>query len=113
MDNLIPGLIGAAWLAIFVMLVWGVLSGWRRRLREEDAPLPVFRLLERDGLSLARLEDAFGVGELASAAARCASCAARTSCQAGVPGGWLGTRPAGCPNATLFERAHCLKVVAP
>jgi hypothetical protein len=105
MDHLVTILIGAAWLGILGMLIWGIVSGWREPFLR-DAPLPLFRLLERDGLTLARAEEAVGVGELARAARRCGSCAARTACETGVLGGWLGRRPLGCPNASLFDRAR-------
>ena len=103
MENVVTILIGTAWAAIFGMLVWGVASGWRRQMLS-DLPLPFFRLLERDGLTLAKAEAALGVNELARAASRCATCASRGACEAGVLGGWLGRRPVGCPNASLFDR---------
>jgi hypothetical protein len=103
MENMVTILIGAAWMAILGMLVWGVLSGWRRQMLS-DLPLPFFRLLGRDGLTLAQAEAAVGVNELANAASRCATCASRGACEAGVLGGWLGRRPAGCPNGSLFDR---------
>lgn len=103
MSEWVAVLIAAAWLAVFAMLVYGVVSGWQRQLRE-DAPLPLLRLLARDGITLARAEAALGASELARAASRCAGCASRTACETGVVGGWLGRRPAGCPNAALFDR---------
>ena len=103
MNDLVTVLIGAAWVAIFAMLVWGIVTGWRRQMLS-DLPLPMFRLLEREGVSLARVEAAVGVNALARAASRCATCAARTACDSGVLGGWLGRRPEGCPNASLLDR---------
>lgn len=99
MNMLVSFLIGAAWLAIFGMLAWGIVTGWRRQVRS-DMPLPLFRLLERQGLTLARVEEAVGIEELARAAGRCASCAFRPACESGVP----GRRPVGCPNGSLFDR---------
>jgi hypothetical protein len=103
MDQLVNFLIGAAWLAILGMLLWGTASGWRRQLRE-DGPLPLIRLLEREGVSVEKAEQAVGMGMLVRAAGRCAVCPARRACDSGVLGGWLGQRAEGCPNAALFER---------
>ena len=36
MDSVISFLIGGAWVAIFVMLVWGSVSGWRRQLQGDE-----------------------------------------------------------------------------
>jgi hypothetical protein len=40
MENLIPVLVGAAWLAIFAMLVVGVVSGTLHQLRNDAPQLP-------------------------------------------------------------------------
>jgi hypothetical protein len=37
MENVVAILIGAAWAAIFGMLVWGSVSGWRRQLRSDES----------------------------------------------------------------------------
>jgi hypothetical protein len=101
MDTLVPILITAAWIAIFAVLLSGVLNGWRHALRTDESPFPFFRLLERNGLTLAAAEAAVGIRELAHAAGRCTTCASRRACEAG---GFPFTRPAGCPNERLFER---------
>jgi hypothetical protein len=36
MNDIVMVLIGAAWVAIFVVLVWGVVDGWRRQLRNDE-----------------------------------------------------------------------------
>jgi ferredoxin len=92
MDNLVAIAVGAAWLAIFVMLVWGIVSGLRRQLRDEG-PLPFFAVLERKGLSVAQVEHAAGVEQLARAVGRCSLCEERKAC---------GTRA--CPNDALLSR---------
>lgn len=99
MNNVISILVGAAWLAIFAVLVWGIVTAWRRNLRD-DRPLPLFRLLERQGLTLRQVEEEVGIEGLTWAASRCASCALRHSCESGV----FGKRPVGCPNGRLFDR---------
>lgn len=98
--DLVTYLIAAIWLAILGVFCWGVVSGWRTQLLR-DLPLPFFRLLERDGLTVARAGALIGMSELADAASRCATCASRRACELG---GFRFTRPAGCRNEHLFER---------
>lgn len=98
--DLVTFLIAAAWLAILGVFFWGVVSGWRTQLLS-DLPLPFFRLLEREGLTVARAGALVGVTELTDAANRCTTCASRRACDLG---GFRFTRPAGCPNEQLFER---------
>jgi hypothetical protein len=87
------GLIGAAWLAIAAMLLWGVVSSVRRALGD-DTPLPFFVMLERRGLTATQLEAAAGIGGVARALRRCAYCAGRTDC---------GGRAVDCPNEALIR----------
>jgi hypothetical protein len=92
MDKFVAISVGAAWLAIFVMLVWVIVSGLRRQLRN-DGPLPFFGVLERKGLTLAQVEQAAGIEQLARAVGRCSLCEERKAC---------GTRA--CPNDALLSR---------
>ena len=57
--NLVLGLIGAAWLAIALMLVAGaaVALYW---LVQATRPLPFFAMIERHGLSRDQMERAVG-----------------------------------------------------
>lgn len=103
MNDLVTVLIGAAWLGILAVVGWGVVTGWRRQLAD-DGPLPLFRLLERAGVSAAQARTVLGVQDLAHATRSCALCASRTACEIGVAQKWLDERPAGCPNAGLFDR---------
>lgn len=103
MNDMVTVLIGAAWLGILAVVAWGVVSGWRRQLAD-DGPLPLYRLLARSGVSAMQAEAALGIEDLARATRSCALCASRTTCDSGLTGGWLGERPAACPNAGLFER---------
>ena len=66
-------LIGAAWAAILAVLLWGTATSWRRQLRN-SGPLPMFRLLEREGVSVDKAEQAVGMSALVQAAGRCAVC---------------------------------------
>jgi hypothetical protein len=47
--DMTTGLIGAAWLVIAAMLLWGVVSSVRRAL-SDNTPPPFFVMLERRGL---------------------------------------------------------------
>lgn len=98
--DLVTYLIAAAWLAIVAVFFWGVASGWRTQLLS-DLPLPFFRLLERDGLTVARAGSLIGMTALAEAASRCTTCASRRTCELG---GFRFARPQNCPNEHLLER---------
>ncbi len=84
------------WLAIVGMLLWGIAAGLRTALRN-DARLPFFGMLERQGLTLRQVEEAVGIDELARAVRRCTFCASRSSC---------GRHPVRCPNEPLLRRAQ-------
>lgn len=91
--DIATGLIGAAWLAIAAMLVWGVVDSVRRVLGERS-PLPFFVMLERRGLTALQVEAAAGAGGVARALRRCAFCAGRFDC---------GQRAVDCPNEALIR----------
>ena len=92
MEKLVAVAVGAAWLAILIMLIWGIVSGVRRQLRHEG-PLPLFAVLEGRGLAVSRVEQAAGVEQLARAVGRCSLCRETAAC---------GTRE--CPNDELLRR---------
>ena len=98
MDGFDPIILGVVWLAIAALLVWGVVDALRRLLRN-DTPLPLFGMLERQGLTLAQAEQVVGINELSHAVRRCALCAVRSEC---------GRRAAFCPNGSLLLRAKVL-----
>ena len=97
--NIVPGLIGAAWLAIVLMLVWGAAVALVRLAR--TPPLPFFAMVERHGLTFDEMERAVGADALARALRRCADCTRRHSCAEEL---------AGCPNAPLFRHARAFTV---
>lgn len=101
MDNLVMVTVAAAWLAIFGMLVFGVVARWRVMMGD-DGRLPIFGVLARRGLALERLErspESFAV-----AVRRCAMCGDKARC-----GAWLEGRAASpallCPNEAFLEAA--------
>ena len=98
--NIVIGLLGAAWLAILLMLAWGA-AGGLYRLMQATRPLPFFALIERHGLTCERMERAVGADALARALRRCADCGRKRSCMGDL---------AGCPNAPLFRHARAFTV---
>jgi hypothetical protein len=98
--NIILGLIGAAWLAIALALVWGVAVALHRLVRW-SRPLPFFAMIERHGLTCDQMERAVGADALARALRRCADCTRRRSCDGDL---------AACPNAPLFYHARAFAV---
>ena len=91
--NIVIGALGAAWLAILLMLAWGA-AGGLYRLMQASRPLPFFALIERHGLTCERMERAVGAAALARALSRCADCTRRQSCAGDL---------AGCPNASQSQ----------
>lgn len=81
--------------AFVVAVGYALVQAWRHVARE-DAPLPLYGMLRRQGGA------AGDVLELAHAARRCAYCDLGETCrhrlQTGEP------LPADCPNAALFAR---------
>lgn len=98
--NIVLGLIGAAWLAIALMLVWGVAVALYR-LVMGSRPLPFFAMIERHGLTCDQMERAVGADALARALSRCADCTRRHNCAGDL---------AGCPNAPLLYHARAFTV---
>lgn len=98
--DMVLSLIGGAWLAILLMIIWGAAAGLYR-LTRILRPLPFFALVERHGLSLDEMERAVGADALARALRRCADCGRKRSCMGDL---------AGCPNAPLFRHARAFTV---
>lgn len=95
METIVQATVAVAWLAIAAILLWSVVEGTRRALKD-DGPLPIFALLERRGLTIRQVEEAVGMNELARAVRRCVHCASRSDC-----------RPDAvfCPNEPILRRA--------
>lgn len=107
MNAYVDAMMTVAWLAIAVMLLWGLADGVRKVLSSPE-PLPFFRMLKRQGLTLTQVEEVVGFNGLSRAVRRCAHCSERKACETGLFGGWLGRRPVDCPNEALFRRAKGL-----
>ena len=89
----VPVLIGAAWLAIALVLLCGAARSLYRLFGAAE-PLPFFVMLERRGLNALQLEAAVGAGGIARALRRCSLCASRRDC---------GRRAVECPNEALMR----------
>lgn len=102
MDTLVVVVIAAAWTAVIGTLAWGVVASWRR-VWNDEGPLPLFGMLARRGLVLARLERS--PEPLYVAVRRCAMCREKERCR-----DWLARRTGGpapaCPNESYFEAAR-------
>lgn len=90
-------LVGVGWLAVGAVLVAGIVDSFRRAW-SSGAPLPLFREIERRGLTPARAEEAVGMTQLAGAVRRCTFCSARPQCE-------HGDAPHDCPNDEILRRA--------
>lgn len=95
METIAQAVIAVAWLAIVALLLWGSVEGLRRLLKDEG-PLPLFAMLDRQGVTLRQVEEVAGMQEMARAARRCALCASRSDCDG---------HAAWCPNEALLRRA--------
>lgn len=93
-------LVGAAWLAIALLLAGGVALGLYRIFARPPS-VPFFVMLERRGLNALQVEAAAGVGGIARALRRCALCAGRRDCARGL-------RPVECPNEALIRHVSRL-----
>ena len=92
--------LGAAGFAALCAIAYTV-----RRVMNDGAPLPFFRMLARRGLDTAQLEDAVGARQLALAVRRCALCGGKDDCRAAFEAGHPEAVEANCPNTGFFEAA--------
>lgn len=92
-------------LSLAAALVYGLATVWRRAMHD-DAPLPLFGMIERHGTTRQGLEAVVSAGNLALAARRCAFCGSKEQCRAWLASGRQEDYPAFCPNAGLFERGN-------
>jgi hypothetical protein len=96
--NIVLGVLGAAWLAIMLMLAAGAIVALVR-LATTYRPLPFFALVERHGLSLDEMERSVGPDALARALRRCADCVRVRTCAGEL---------SGCPNLDLLHKRQPL-----
>ena len=94
-------LLSLTFLAIVILLGYGLADAWRHVLRDKAA-LPLYGMLKHRGLTLVEAGDQVGVDTLAHAARRCAFCAAGAGCRQRIAAD--EPAPADCPNSGLFAR---------
>jgi hypothetical protein len=87
--------------ALTAIVAYAVLAGWRRVMNDERQ-LPFFRVLERERIPQAALDEA-GDLRIALAVRRCALCGGKDDCRAAFAAGRPHEAAADCPNAELFE----------
>jgi hypothetical protein len=95
------GLLSVTFLAVIVLIGYGLANAWRHALRDK-APLPLYGMLRHRGLTPVEAGDELGVEALAYAARRCALCNQGAECRQRVAAGQAA--PADCPNSALFAR---------
>jgi hypothetical protein len=82
---------------------WAVHGLWRAVIRE-DRPVLMHRMLERQGLSMDRLESPLELVQAAAAARRCVMCRDRGTCLAWLERDGRTGYEAFCPNADFIAR---------
>jgi len=107
MNTYVDAIMTVTWLAIALMLLWGLADGVRK-VFSSPTPLPFFHMLERQGLTLTQVEEVVGFNGLSRAVRRCALCSESKACRSWLACGWLGRKPVDCPNEALFRRAKGL-----
>ena len=88
-------------LAVIVLLGYGLANAWRHVLSDKAA-LPLYGMLRHRGLTPVEAGDEVGVEALAYAARRCAFCGSGADCRQRVAAG--ESAPTDCPNTGLFAR---------
>ena len=86
-------------LSLVAALAFGILTAWRRIMRD-DGPLPLFPLLARR--SAAPDWKDLDSGTVALAARRCAFCGRKEECRAWLASAQSGRCPPYCPNASVL-----------
>jgi hypothetical protein len=84
------------------------LSGWCTVVRMKmwnDIRLPLFGMLEAQGLVVEAVEAAEGMQSMARAMRRCVRCNLNAACCAAVDAQSGARPPEACPNASVFYRA--------
>jgi hypothetical protein len=93
--------LGVVGLAAICVIAFAV-----RRVVNDGAPLPFFRMLARRGLDAKQLEGAVGPRQLALAVRRCALCGGKADCRAAFEAGHPEAVEADCPNTEFFAAAQ-------
>lgn len=92
-------LVAVVAVAALAVLAYALVSAWRKVIRDK-APLPLYGMLRRVGLTAPEAAEQIGVEAVAHAARRCALCGSSDECQQRVAAGT--PPPADCPNVEVF-----------
>jgi hypothetical protein len=103
MDTFLTVAIVAGFGGLFLVGGWAVHGLWRAVIRE-DRPVLMHRMLERQGLSLERLEYSTELKQAAVAARRCVVCRDRELCLAWLERDGKAGYEQFCPNADFIAR---------
>jgi hypothetical protein len=98
MDTLLTVTAVAGFGGAILVTAWATWALWRAVMREHR-PVLLHRMLERQGLSLDRLQRSTELEQAGAAARRCVVCRDRESCLAWLDGDGKTPYAGFCPNA--------------
>jgi hypothetical protein len=104
--TIVSVLIGAALIALAVVAARALWVMWRASMIEER-PVLMHRMLQRQGVTIAGVEDYATLERACHAARRCVACRDLETCKAWLDGGKTEGYEAFCPNADFI---HTLKL---
>jgi len=103
MDTLVTVAIVAGLSGLTLVTGWAVYR-LLRAVTREDRPVLMHRMLQRQGLSLGRLEHSTELGRAAAAVRRCVVCRDRETCLAWLEADGKTGYEGFCPNADFIAR---------
>jgi hypothetical protein len=103
MEAITVVLIGAALVALAAVVARGMWVMWRGTMIEER-PLLMHRMLKRQGVTIAGVEDYLTLERACRAARRCAACRDAEACKAWLDRGNGERYDTFCPNAEFIEQ---------
>jgi Family of unknown function (DUF6455) len=103
MEGVAGVLIGAALIALVAVAARGLWVMWRGTMIEER-PVLMHRMLKRQGVTIAGVEDYATLEQACHAARRCVACRDLEACKAWLDGGKTESYEAFCPNVEFIEQ---------
>jgi hypothetical protein len=103
METVVGVLIGAALIALVAIAGRALWVMWRGTMIEER-PVLMHRMLKRQGVTIAGVEDYATLEQACHAARRCVACRDLEACKAWLDGGKTESYEAFCPNAEFIEQ---------
>jgi len=103
MDTVAGVLIGAALIALVAVAARALWVMWRGAMIEER-PLLMHRMLKRQGVTIAGVEDYATLEQACHAARRCVACRDLETCKAWLDGGKTERYEEFCPNVEFIEQ---------